>query len=76
MADKWHESNMKRMLEHRMGWNVSEPRCPFQVCTCHRISNTDRAVVFLIHKEEAMLLYDELGIYPSDALVTKLRMLE
>lgn len=75
MGNKFHETNMGRMLVYRMGWNEDDPKNPFREVKCYKM-NDEQAVVFILHKEKAFLLYDELPLYPSDELVTKIRLME
>lgn len=66
---------MREMLKYRMGWNKGEPRCKFREFHCYKLDD-DKAVVFIINDKEAFLIYDELALYPSDALITKIRLME
>lgn len=73
MATHFTESNMQNMLSSRMGWNMDSPECPFRkwlVVLC-----SDRVAVFLVLNDKTFIVDDELGLYPSDALVTKLRLI-
>lgn len=74
MGEKFSQDNMHSMLVYRMGWNVYTPKNPFREIRCHRLDN-DRAVIFILADNTAFLLYDELPLFPSDALVTKIRMM-
>lgn len=73
-AQKWAQTTMNAMLSLRMGWNVSEPANPFTVSLCYR-ANDEVAVVFLIWQGRYTAVEDQLELFPSDALVTKLRLL-
>lgn len=76
-------SNVQPMtlLAMRMGWggfasNVefgSDTRPPFNHVSIHR--SDKRTFVFVVHNEEAITLEDETSMFPSDSLVTRLRML-
>jgi len=63
------------MLHSRMGWNVDDPKMPFRSVDVYQL-NSDTIVVFLLGKEKYYTVEDEAGLYPSDALITKLRLLE
>ncbi len=75
MADKFTSQNMGSMLQHRMGWNYEDPKCRFREFRCYKLDD-EKAVVFILKEKEAFLLYDELPLYPSDTLVTKIRLME
>jgi hypothetical protein len=72
---KFTESNMSNMLAARMGWNVSSPSCSFQKISAHKL-NEDQAAIFVIAGQKALVIHDDLNLFPSDALVTQLRLLE
>jgi hypothetical protein len=46
---------------------------PFEFLRAHR--TTDRVYVFIVDKEQAVTLEDDHGLFPSDALITKLRLM-
>lgn len=75
MGDKFAPNNMVSMLQSRMGWNVSHPECPFREVRCYKLDH-ERALIFILSSKEGSLLHDELGLFPSDALVTKIRLME
>lgn len=72
---KFSSENMREMLRLRMGWNQSDPKDPFRDVRCYKLDE-DQAVIFVLAEKQAYLLYDELPLYPSDALVTKVRLME
>jgi hypothetical protein len=75
VAGKHSDANMDYMLQARMGWNVGSPHCPFKKISSHKL-NDEQAVTFVIHGEKALVIHDDLNLFPSDALVTQLRLLE
>jgi len=76
MGDKYTETNMGAMLTIRMGWNVSCPPCTLRKMSALKL-NDDEAVVFVVtDANKALLILDDLSLFPSDALVTQLRLLE
>jgi len=72
-APKFGEENMRKMLNSRMGWDLGDPM-PFQWPHARKLDDT-QAVVFIQHDGHALILKDELALYPSDALVTQIRLL-
>jgi len=73
--DKYTDRNMIRMLASRMGWDLDEGSVlPFKHIHPTRLSD-EQAVVFVVHNNTALTVYDDIGLYPSDALVTSLRLL-
>jgi hypothetical protein len=75
MSNRFTESNMQSMLQYRMGWNMNAPKCELTSYRAHKL-NDEAAVVFIIHRGKAIMIEDDLQLYPSDALVTQLRLLE
>ena len=75
MSDKFQPENMLSMLRYRMGWNVSSPPCQFREVRCYKL-HAEMALIFIVHKETYFTVEDELSLFPSDALVTKLRLME
>lgn len=74
MGDKFVASNMSTMLSYRMGWNYEDPKNPFYDVRCYKLDD-ERAVVFLIGGGAYYTIEDELALYPSDALITKIRLI-
>jgi hypothetical protein len=72
---KFSDLNMSAMISIRMGWNMSNPSCTLARVTAHKL-NAEQAVVFVIVDGKALLIHDDLNLFPSDALVTQLRLLE
>lgn len=64
---------MQAMICSRMGWS-GIAAAPFREINCARLTDAE-AVVFLIHNNEPLVIRDDLGLFPSDALVTQLRIL-
>ena len=47
---------------------------PFEFIEAHRIDE-DRVVVFLVHNQQPLMIEDDGSLFPSDTLVTQLRLL-
>lgn len=69
------------MLCSRMRWLDSDPyrlvptpQPPFQRISAHKLNDTT-AVVFIIQNGKAVLIEDGLDLFPSDTLITQLRLL-
>jgi hypothetical protein len=60
------------MLKMRMRWGS---KLPFKVTSCHRLSH-DKAVVFVIHEDRHLTIEDDWALFPSDTLVTQLRLIQ
>lgn len=73
-GDKYTETNLIAMLSTRMGWNINEPKCSLRRWVPCKVG--EQVAVFIVKEDKAVLLHDELGLYPSDALVTKVRIIE
>lgn len=56
-----------------MGWSFDDPKCPFRRTLC--VKCKERIAVFVVNSDEAVVIYDSLELFPSDELVTKLRLL-
>jgi hypothetical protein len=70
--NRFDPQHLHKMLVSRMGWDLQV--CPFKVLHTHKL-NDQTAVVFVIHQGKALVIEDDLNLYPSDALVTQLRLL-
>ena len=70
--DRWSEETLRNMLGSRLRWN-SGVKCPFQKVVPYRV--TDKIVVFIATKDDAVIIEDDPNLYPSDALVTQMRLL-
>jgi hypothetical protein len=55
----------------RMRWE----RAPFEAFFTHYISATETVVLFIVYKDTAVTLTDDAAMFPSDTLVTQLRLL-
>ncbi|WP_454627686.1 hypothetical protein [Bradyrhizobium cenepequi] len=71
--DRFTPNGMQAMICSRMGWR-GMPDAPFKVLEARKLS-AEQAVVFVIVEETALLIHDDLNLFPSDALVTQLRLL-
>ncbi|WP_130214498.1 hypothetical protein [Bradyrhizobium genosp. SA-3] len=68
--------NMRAALAIRMGWNVNQTGLKyFEYCEPRKL-DAEKAVVFVIHEGKALAIEDDLNLFPSDALVTQLRLLQ
>ena len=72
-SNKFTHNAMEAMICSRMGWSGIN-QSPFRDMRCARL-NSDEAVVFIIHKETPLMIRDDLHLFPSDALVSQLRLL-
>lgn len=61
------------ILRLRMRWASNAG--PLQSLSTHYLKSTDKVVLFLIHKDEPIVLHDDGPLFPSDALITQLRLL-
>lgn len=75
------DDRLFNMICSRMRWNEHDPYLlmpakepPFQKISAHRL-NPDTVVVFVIQNGKAILLEDGVDLFPSDTLVTQLRLL-
>ena len=71
-VDRWSETHLYDMLASRMGWDADK-RCPFKRVVPCRV--TEKVVVFVVAGDDALVLSDEALMYPSDALITQIRLL-
>jgi hypothetical protein len=76
VSHKHDPDNMRAALAIRMGWNVNQTGMKyFEHCEPRKL-NDEKAVVFVIHEGKAMCIEDDLNLFPSDTLVTQLRLLQ
>lgn len=71
---RYTESNMHGMLQSRMGWNMYAPQCPHRKVVPFKLDD-EKVAIFVVHKDKALIFEDEVGLFPSDGLVTQLRLL-
>lgn len=73
---KFTNVNMRKMIASRMGWDINPIAngSPLTHCEPHKL-NDDEAVVFVIHNGKALTIKDDIHLFPSDALITQLRLL-
>jgi hypothetical protein len=62
---------LSEKLECRMDWD----RNPFAHLSIHQLTE-HTVVLFIAVRGEAVVLEDDANLFPSDALVTKLRLLQ
>lgn len=60
-----------RALTMRMRWD----KVPFDAFFTHYITAKEEMVLFIVYKDTAITLTDPAAMFPSDALVTQLRLL-
>jgi hypothetical protein len=60
-----------RALNMRMRWD----RVPFEAFFTHYITAKEEVVLFIVYKDTAITLTDPAAMFPSDALITQLRLL-
>lgn len=72
---RFSDTNVRNMLDSRMGWNVSSPSCPFNRVYPVKLDGSPTIAVFVALKDKAVVIEDDANLYPSDALVTQLRLL-
>jgi hypothetical protein len=68
--DKFSDEALKSMLFSRMRWDSQ----PFQRLITTKLNDTT-VVVFLIHNGRALTIEDDINLYPTDGLITQLRLL-
>lgn len=69
-APPFSETELQGMLFSRMRWK----RHPFDRLLACKL-NDSTVVVFLIKDGKALMIEDDINLYPTDALVTQLRLL-
>lgn len=67
-----NEAKFMHLLAMRMRWEEGL-RIPFEHLSLH--ATDQQAFVFVVHKGEATILDDDPGLFPSDELITKLRLI-
>ena len=73
VPNKWAEVNLQKMLASRFGWDI-DGLCPFKRVVPYKVTD-EQVVVFVVAGDEAVLFHDEAALYPSDALMTQMRIL-
>jgi hypothetical protein len=68
------EPSLLAMIGSRMRWDP-EAMLPFDVIAPHRI-NEEQVAVFIVVSGRALIIHDDANLFPSDTLVTQLRLLE
>lgn len=63
----------RKILAMRMRWQKETG--PFQYLSTAHVPTTERVFVFLIHKDDAIVLSDDAYLFPSDTLLSQLRLL-
>ena len=73
LPSRWSEANLYTMIAVRLGWNVGTP-CSFLRIVPVRVTE-EEVVTFVVVGKKALLIPDDANLFPSDALVTQLRIL-
>lgn len=73
MGDRFDERNLAATLNHRMGWAFDDPKCPYR--RVFAVKAGEKVAVLAVWGDQYQCIEDEAALYPSDTLVTKLRML-
>ena len=71
-------ANAKPALEQMIGARLRLPyggSLPFDKLVCHELADK-RVVVFVCQGDQATIIYDEADLFPSDTLMTQLRMIK
>lgn len=71
---KFTDGNLVSMLQSRMGWNIRTPKCPYRDVRCYELA--DSVAIILVAENEVYNIDDDKGLFPSDALVTKIRIMD
>jgi hypothetical protein len=69
------EFRMKWPEKRKDGMHYQSAAPALDFINVHKL-NDEKVAVFVVRKGEAITLYDDWMLYPSDALVTQLRLLE
>lgn len=64
---------MRGMIASRMRW--SPAGLHFDYLEARKL-NSEQAIVFLVVGDKAVMIYDDINLFPSDTLITQLRLLE
>lgn len=70
---RWSEGNLQQMLASRLCWGI-DAKCPFQRVLPIKVTD-ETVALFVVTKDDALVLKDDAKLYPSDALITQLRLL-
>jgi hypothetical protein len=70
---RWSEGNLLMMLGSRLGWGFE--KCKFRRVVPCRVTD-EKIVLFIVTNTDAVTLEDDAYLYPSDALVSQVRLLE
>lgn len=68
---RYDDDHLEGMLESRMGWDLKDH--PFKDVMVRRVG--ENAGVIVITDNDIVIIKDELNLFPSDAVVTQLRLL-
>jgi hypothetical protein len=70
---RWSENNLLKMIASRLGWDAGE-MMPFRRIVPVKVTN-DMVAIFIVTNNNALIIEDETNLFPSDALITQLRLL-
>lgn len=74
LPSRWSEANLYTMIAVRLGWNVGTP-CSFLRIVPVKVTE-EEVVTFVVVGKKAVLIFDDANLFPSDAFITQLRLLE
>lgn len=66
----------KNFRSEAIGMRMRWLKCPFDFFDTHYSPALDKVFIFIVHKDQCINLADDGPLFPSDALVTQLRLLE
>lgn len=74
MGNRFTDINLQYMIASRMGWNMDDPKNPFKYI--HAVILKEGTIVVFVVTPDGRhtTIEDEQAIYPSDQLVTQLRL--
>lgn len=73
-GDRLKDENVRHTLYARMGWNVADPPMPFARLITFAL-NQEQVAIVAVRDGKLTTIYDDCNLFPSDALVTQLRIL-
>ena len=66
---------LRRALFQRLRWSPYEPST-VQALWCHRIARDKVATFVVTRAGEVLIIEDDYSLFPSDALITQIRLIE
>jgi hypothetical protein len=71
-AERWRVASLMEMISMRL-FGGRPDKLPFPFAQAHKAG--ERVFIFIVKGDEGMMLEDEAKMFPSDGLVTQLRLL-